>query len=114
MVLTTQNIVHYLLERGLLSRESVVDGDLWIVETTRRNRNYKVIRRQAPGYFVKQVQNVDQQAIASLRCESSCYWLAKNDPAFAALSPLLPGYHDFDAAANVLILDLLDGSESLS
>jgi len=114
MVLTTRNIVHYLLERGLLTRESVVDGDLWIVESTRRNRNYKVIRRHAPGYFVKQVQSFDQQAIASLRCESSCYWLAKNDADFAALAPLLPAYHDFDAGANVLVLGLLSGSESLS
>jgi thiamine kinase-like enzyme len=114
MVLTTKNIVHYLMERGLVSRESVVDGDLWIVESTRRNRNYKIIRRQSPGYFVKQVQTWDQQAIGSLRCESSCYWLAKNDPDFAALAPLLPTYHDFDAAANVLVLGLLAGSESLS
>jgi thiamine kinase-like enzyme len=114
MVLTTRNVVHYLLERGLLSRESVVDGDLWIVESTRRNRNYKVIRRQAPGYFVKQVQSFDQQAIASLRCESSCYWLAKNDADFAPLAPLLPAYHDFDANANVLVLGLLDKGESLT
>jgi thiamine kinase-like enzyme len=114
MVLTTKNIVHYLLERGLLTRESVVDGDLCIVESTRRNRNYKVIRRQNPGYFVKQVQTFDQQAIASLRCESSCYWLAKNDRDFRALAPLLPGYYDFDAGANVLVLDLLSGSESLT
>ncbi|HXL23521.1 MAG TPA: phosphotransferase [Candidatus Dormibacteraeota bacterium] len=114
MVLTTKNIVHYLMERGLVSRGSVVDGDLWIVESTRRNRNYKVIRRQSPGYFVKQVQTFDPQAIASLRCESSCYWLAKNDPDFAALAPLLPAYHDFDAGANILVLGLLPGSESLS
>lgn len=114
MVLTTRNIVHYLLERGLLTRESVVDGDLWIVESTRRNRNYKVIRRQNPGYFVKQVQTFDHQAISSLRCESSCYWLANNDRDFAALAPLLPAYHDFDAGANVLVLDLLPGSESLT
>jgi thiamine kinase-like enzyme len=114
MILNTKNVADYLMERGLVTRSSVVDGDLWIVESTRRNRNYKIIRRQSPAYFVKQVQNWDAQAIASLRCESSCYWLARNDADYAALAPLLPPYYDFDAAANILVLGLLSGSESLT
>jgi thiamine kinase-like enzyme len=114
MILNARNVAHYLMERGLVTRSSLVDGDLWIVESTRRNRNYKIIRRNSPAYFVKQVQNWEAQAIASLRCESSCYWLANNDPDFAALAPLLPPYHDFDAAANVLVVGLLSGGENLT
>jgi thiamine kinase-like enzyme len=114
MILNTKNVAHYLMERGLVTRASLVDGDLSIVETTRRNKNYKIIRRKSPAYFVKQVQKWDAQAIASLRCESSCYWLASNDPDFAALAPLLPPYFDFDVAANILVLGLLPGSESLT
>jgi thiamine kinase-like enzyme len=114
MILNTRNVAHYLMERGLVTPASLVDGDLWIVESTRRNRNFKIIRRQSPAYFVKQVQNWDAQAILSLRCESSCYWLSRHDPDFAALAPLLPPCYDFDDSSNVLVLRLLSGSESLT
>ena len=45
MLLTSTNIVHYLLERGLVSAEQVVDGDYMVVEAPRRNRNFKVMKR---------------------------------------------------------------------
>ena len=34
MILSKSNVVHYLLEQGLLALESVVDGDLMVVDVT--------------------------------------------------------------------------------
>lgn len=114
MIITADNIAHYLLSRGLLTFDSVVDGDLMVVEATSRNRNFKVIRREQPGYFVKQVKTFEAQAIQTLGCEAACYWLSKNDPDFAPLAALMPRFYDHDPARHALVIELLTECGSLS
>lgn len=113
MILSADNLVHYLLARGFMTYESVVDGDLMILETTRRNRNFKVIRRDSPGYFVKQVVEWDPQAINTLQREATCYQLAQNTPELSALSALFPKCHGYDVARHILVLELIKDGESL-
>src|SRR5215510_11767140 len=114
MELTTNNIAHYLIDAGLVTSESVVDEDFLVVSTPRRNQNFKVIRSNHPGFFVKQVLNWDAQTIASMQCEATCYWLAQNDPDFAALASLMPKYHTFDSGRCILVLELLPDAENLT
>lgn len=114
MILTPHNIVYYLLDGNLLTPESVVDGDFMVVEHSSRNRNFKVIRRENTGYFVKQVRDPEPDAIATVRTEATCYWLAQNDPGFAALLPLMPRFYGFDSRRHVLVTELLARSESLN
>jgi hypothetical protein len=114
MILTSRNIAYYLLERRFITPESLVDGDFVVVDTSRRNRNFKVIRKRDPGYFIKQVQQWEPQAIATLQREAMCYWLSGNDPNFAPLAPLLPKYYGFDPDRHILITELLPDAENLS
>lgn len=114
MFITASNLVYYLIERGLATADSVVDGDWMALESSRRNRNFKVLRRRHPGFFVKQIQQWEPQAIATLQSEAKCYWLALNNPAFAPLAPLLPKYYDFDPARYVLVLELLKDGEDIT
>ena len=113
MIITKENITHYLLGRGLLSFDSVVDGDLMVVEASSRNRNYKVIRREQPGYFVKQVKTFEPQNVETMRYESACYWLSHNDPDFEPLAALMPRYHDSDPVRHALVIELLPEGGSL-
>ena len=94
--------------------DSVVDGDLFVLETTRRNRNFKVIRKMSRSYFVKQVLRWEPQALATLQREAGCYWLVQNDPSLRALADLLPKCYAFDASKHILILELLQSGESLA
>jgi thiamine kinase-like enzyme len=114
MLITPNNIVYYLLERDLLTPESIVDGDLIVVDASRRNRNFKVIRKHSPSYFVKQIQNWEQQAIITLQCEAMCYWLSQSDAAFAPLALLVPRFYTYDSARHILIVELLPEGENLS
>jgi hypothetical protein len=113
MIITRENIAHYLLGRGLLSFDSVVDGDLLVVEASSRNRNFKVIRREQPGYFVKQVKTFEPQNVETLRYETACYWLSRNDPDFEPLAALMPRYYDSDPARHALVIELLPEGGSL-
>lgn len=114
MVITPNNVCYYLLDRGLITTESVVDGDLMVVDVTRRNRNFKIIRRNHPSFFVKQIQNWEPQAIATLQCEATCYWLAQSDAELNALASLMPRYYFYDPSRHILITELLADGENLS
>lgn len=114
MQITRTNLPYYLLGRGLVSAESLVDGDLMVVEVIRRNRNFKVLRRRAPGYFLKQVQTWDALSLSTLQCEAACYRLANSDADFSSLTPFLPRFYDYDPSRHVLILELLPEGENLS
>ncbi len=114
MLLNSDSVVHYLLQRGFLSFESVVEGGLVVLEAPRRNRNFKITQERQPGVFVKQVQEWDPQAIATVQREAWCYSLAKTLPELATLKEMLPEFRAYDQQRNVLVLELLAGFESLA
>lgn len=114
MMITPDSLVHYLLQRGYMSFDSVVDGDLIVLEASRRNRNFKVIRKNHPGFFIKQVMQSDPQAMATLQRESVCYWLAQSTPEFSSLLDIVPKYYAFDPLRQLLILELVRDGETLA
>jgi hypothetical protein len=111
MHLTVANVAHFLMGRGLLDTEAVVGGDLTILDASRRNRNFKVIRGSGPGLFVKQMRDMQADAMLTLKREAACYELAHGDP---ELSRLMPRLILYDASRHVLIVELLPDAESLA
>jgi Phosphotransferase enzyme family len=108
------NTVYHLIERGLITYESAVDGDLMLVGGSSNHRNTRVMRRHSPGFFIKQIQRWEEPSIATLAREAKCYQLGHNDADFAALTPFLPKYYDFDAGRHTLVIELLSEGESLA
>lgn len=114
MILSPESVVHYLIEQNLLEMDPVVDGDVAVVETSRRNRNFKVNRRAGAGLFVKQIQSWQPQAASSLQREAICYWMAAKEERFGGLVQFVPRYRHYDPARSVLVTDLLANGESLA
>jgi hypothetical protein len=113
VIITSRNLLRHLLARGLVSLDSVVDGDLVVVDVSGRNRNFKVLRKKSPSFFVKQIRNWNPQAVAMLQCEAACYFLARNDPDFNALAPLIPELYDFDPDRQTLTTAFISDGEDL-
>ena len=114
MILSAPKLTHYLLNRGLVTRESVVDGDLTIIECSHRNRSFKVLRQNHSSYFVKQVRTWDPQSISAWECEAKCYSLAREDSGLQSLAAVQPGYYAHDPESYVLVIELLKDWESLA
>ncbi len=114
MFLDIENLSHYLLSRGLVSHDDVVRGSLLIQNAGRRNRNYKVIRGDEPGLFVKQVPVVVEETISSILHEALFYQIASKHDEFAALRPHLLEIHDYDGRIHALTLDLIPDCDSVS
>ena len=113
MLISAQNVVHYLLDQNLLTPEAAVDGGLVVVDASRRNLNLKIIRGDAESYFLKQLRANDPQSVAAQQLEAAVYWLAHNDTGLASLTPLLPRFHLFDPTRALLVIELLPSAESL-
>ncbi len=114
MTLSPDNLVYYLLERGLATRESVVNGCVEISEIARRNRNFKVRQSNGPGYFLKQVRRWEPEPLRTLQAEAQCYQLATEHEVFADLRDIVPRFHSWDPRRAVLVTELLEGAETVT
>jgi phosphotransferase family enzyme len=112
--LDPRSVVHYLLERDALEPEDVLDRGLSVTEVPRRNANFAIRRRGAPGLFVKQSRAEDAFQASSLHVEGTLATVAAEDPAFAAVAELSPALRLYDPCRRVLVLELVDGEDLAS
>lgn len=114
MILTLQNIAFYLLDKGLLKSETLVEGEWTVRNMSARNLNFATnVEYPHHRYLIKQVRAMDAEKTETLRIEATVYWLANNDPLFSALKKFLPRYHNFDVMSHTLITELLPNVENL-
>ncbi len=114
MFLTAYNLPHYLISKGLITAQSVVDGDFTVAEAGRRNRNFKILRRKQPGLFVKQVKTNEAQAVTTVQREAAFYRIVQGDPKYAAIAGLIPKFIDYEPARHSLTLSLTENAESMA
>jgi hypothetical protein len=114
MMLSAPLLVHYLLERGFVDADAVVDGGLIIEELPRRNNNFKVADRSGRGFFLKQVRRWDAESIRTLQCEAQCYALPAKHADFADLAGVMPKFHSYDQRRAVLVTELLKDAETVA
>lgn len=120
MTLASRKLVQVLLDLGAIDAQSLMRGELMVVDCTRRHRNHQVMLRPASldapagrGCFVKQARADQPLSDQSLHREAVCGWLVAQDARFAALQPLLPRWLGYDPARRLLITELLPQAENL-
>ncbi|HWW62308.1 MAG TPA: phosphotransferase [Thermoanaerobaculia bacterium] len=106
-------VVHYLLGRGLLDAADVVSGDLMVIELIRRHHNFAVMRGKSPGLFVKKIQD-QPMAAQTLQKEAAFYALLDSDPALAPIRALLPKFHAYDPDRHMLVVEMVAGAEDVN
>lgn len=108
-MLTDQGVAPYLLERGLLQPQDIVDGALAIRDTSSRNHNYAVERSPGPSYLLK--QGVGDEGAATVANEAAMYQL------LAGLGPrmqrFVPRCFGYDPGEGVLVLEFVGAGEDL-
>jgi aminoglycoside phosphotransferase (APT) family kinase protein len=108
-MLEQHEVAAYLLERGLVSRRSIVSGQLRIVDASRRNRNFRVSGGPGESYLLK--QGIAADSAETLANEVALYRrLAVSAAPIASCIPRLYGY---DAGRGVLILEWIAGGQDL-
>ncbi len=108
-MLAQEDVAQYLLDRGLLGPEAVLDGDLAIRDASSRNRNFRVETREGPGYMLK--QGLTQEAVATVAHEAGVYHRLSDRG--HALNGHIPRFCGYDPTSGVLALELVRDAEDL-
>jgi hypothetical protein len=103
-MLLQHEVARYLLERRLVGPRAVVRGDLLVTDASRRNRNFKVVRRHGRSYLLK--QGAEPDGTETLAREAAAYRLLHRYGGSAGLAPYLPRCYGLDAKGGVLAVEL--------
>ncbi len=99
-----------LAGRGLLDHAEIIDGELRIVDASRRNRNLHVLRRRGPSYMIK--YGADGQRRRSVAGEAAVHEHL-GSMRRGALTRLLPRLVAYIPKEHVLVTELVRDGESL-
>jgi len=103
-MLAQPEVAPYLLQRQLISAASIVEGDLMVVDVSRRNRNFKVISAQSPCYMLK--QGIRADGSVTVAREAAVYQFLQSIPEHRELQRYLPHCYGYDAHESLLIVEL--------
>lgn len=112
-MLSIENALPYLIERGLVTTQTVLDGELLIASAARRNRNLRITRKDGVSYLIKQPDDPTYGGAYTLRCEASFYSFCYEEPSVAGLKQLLPRMMYFDPERSLLALELFEDAQPL-
>jgi hypothetical protein len=98
----------YLLRHSFVTSEAIVDGDLALVDVSRRNHNLQVTTNKGPCYLLKQGAGRDGKA--GVAHEAAAYRLFESS---SELQRYLPRCVYYDCDESLLVLELIPNSENL-
>jgi hypothetical protein len=112
-VLTLDDAIPFLIESGLIDRTWIIDGDLTIRCSARRNRNLKVEGPDGRGFLIKQPDDPAEGRRETLRAEAAFYRFCQEEPAVAAMASIAPHLAHFQTDRALLALDLIPDAVTL-
>jgi thiamine kinase-like enzyme len=110
-MLSQDQVLRYLVARGLLRPATIVEGDLVVEAVPRHNSNFKIISQRGPCYLVK--QGSESGGIGTVSYEATVYELLSAPSAGASRRDLLPRYYSYDPDQRVLVLELYSDAQNL-
>lgn len=104
-LLRQEDVVAFLCRRGLMKPEHIVTGACDVIDSSRRNRNFKVISERGPGYLIK--QGLGDERRRTVAHEAAMYQFLGSLPQSRAIAGLLPKLRLYDCDRSLLVLELV-------
>lgn len=112
-MLTRQKAIHHLLTHRLLEEKHIVNGNISVLDVTRRNLNFQVIREQGRSYLLKAGKSAEEKELTAQ--EAFVYhYFQQGGGKNSGMESYLPRYFSYDDADGILVIELLRGASSLS
>lgn len=113
LTISTENVAEYLISHKILDVESIISGGLTIIDSSRRNRNIRIMENSKKGFLIKQPRLTSIGNITTIKKEALVYLLSQTDPDLFAIHHIVPQITDFDDINNILITELIINSTPL-
>ncbi len=110
-MLTQRSVVPYLLQRNLIGAQSIIEGDLAVVDASRRNLNFQVISERGPCYLLK--QGVGPEGIETVGHEAAVYRLLQSSTGTLGFDRYVPRFVGYDPKEQTLIIEFLRDAQNL-
>jgi hypothetical protein len=112
-MLDIDTVARFVLDRGLIDVQAIIDGELTIQSAARRNRNLRVEGPAGLGFLVNQPEDVAEGGQITLRNEGAFYDLCTREPFGEPMSGIMPRMVFRDVERSMLALELCRDSETL-
>lgn len=112
--ITLDNIISYLMERKLIDAKSIVNDNLKIIDSSRRNRIFQVRKDDGGNLVIKQPRLTDINNLITIRNEALLYLLVRKEQDFAILKGIMPEIIDFDEERSIMITELIEDTRTVN
>jgi len=109
-MLNQHEVIPYLLSRDLIVSRCIVDGNVAVLDSSRRNRNYRIIS-PVGCYLLKQA--VGLGPVDTLSREAAIYQQIFSGGQKDGIASHVPKFCAYDPEQHILILELIEGAENL-
>jgi len=114
MNLTDESVVHYLLDKQVLTEQQVVDGDIMVVPYHTRNNIFKIFTgTKDMDYFLKQSEAAHEQVYRLSKNEAYVYDMINNSKEYAPVCNHVPAMIHCDSERSILVFEYLSGTTNL-
>jgi Ser/Thr protein kinase RdoA (MazF antagonist) len=103
----------FLIDRGLIDQDWILDGHLRVRARTRRNHNLRVEGPGGAGFLIKQPGAWEDSSRETLRREAAFHRLCREEPALAAVAEGIPPLVADDPDRPVLVFEAVPGAVPL-
>ncbi|TCP58182.1 phosphotransferase family enzyme [Tumebacillus sp. BK434] len=111
-MLNRQTSIQHLLTHRLLEEQQIVNGNLSVLDVTRRNLNFQVISTQGRSYLLKAGKSAEEQKLTAQ--EASAYrYFQQGAGQGSGMVKYLPRFYRYDQQDGILVIELLRGATSL-
>ena len=112
MVLSEEEITHYLVSNDFIGLELLVEGDFLLRKLSGRNQNFEVITKNGSSFFLK--QGIDQERNIAISREAKVYEFLKSETQKTCIfRHSIPRYYRYDSRENILILEYIHSGKNL-
>ena len=108
--LTQRNIIHYLIDKGFLDTEPLMNGGFKLTTYQSRNCIFIIELDGQTDLFVKQLVALDKSNVYFMQKDATFYHLVHQTDYFKYLAPAIPKYFGYDPKTQVLVLEYYPNS----
>ncbi len=113
MYLTAETLPSFLIDNGIVSTEKILEPNIQINITERRNRSYIVRFPNKPNFLVKQIKHDFDETRGNIFQENYVLKKFSEEKKYEYLHKISPNFVFYDYSRSIIVIDFLEETNPL-